>query len=254
MDPLQTQANYTKVCQLLINQGSEALRRVLQTEIRTSPPPSTLDSLLNTHKKSLQKIRYSVINAAQWKLLFPASGSADSNNFDITLLTILLRNICGLPSPAPGWNVMPPAGDTSISADILRIKMFRNEVYGHISSAQLDDTEFETLWQEISQPLIKLGISQQDIDELKEAPLSPEEESYIAKLKKWKESEDELVENVVGLRDEVIKLRTVVENELQMKKKLEHLNPRRKIEALVVEGEDMDIDETNEGNTPLKKR
>ncbi len=62
---------------------------------------------------------------------------------------------------------MPPASDTSISANIVRIKIFRNEVYGHAPSAQLDDTKFETLWQEISKPLIKLGIPQQDIDELK---------------------------------------------------------------------------------------
>ena len=58
MDPLQAKANYSRVCQLLIDKGGDALRRVLQTKIHTSPPPSTLDSLLNAHKKSLQKIRY----------------------------------------------------------------------------------------------------------------------------------------------------------------------------------------------------
>ena len=161
MDQLQAKANFFRVCQLLIDKGSDALRRVLQTKISISPSPSTLDSLLNAHKKSLQKLKYSVINPTQWKLLFPPSGLPDSKNYDITLLTILLRNICGLPSPATGWNAMPPASDTSVSAEILRIKMIRNEVYGHISSARLDDTKFETLWQEISQPLINLGIRQQ---------------------------------------------------------------------------------------------
>ena len=192
MDHLQEKANYSRVCQLLIDKGGDALRRVFQTRINLSPPPSTLDSLLNTHKKSLRKLRYSVINVAQWKLLYPASGPADANSFDISLLTILLRNICGLPSPAAGWNAMPIASDTSVSAEILRIKMIRNEVYGHISTAQLDDAKFETLWREISQPLIKFGIPQQDIDELKQTALSPEEESYIERLKEWKELEDNL--------------------------------------------------------------
>ena len=207
MDPLQAKANYFRVCQLLIDKGGDALRRVLQTRINISPSPSTLKSLLNAHKKSLQKIRYSVINATQWKLLFPPSGSPDSNNFDISLLTILLRNICGLSSPAAGWNVLPPASDTSVSAEILRIKMIRNEVYGHISSAQLGDTKFETLWREISQPLIKLGILQKDIDQLKQTALSPEEESYIEKLKQWKELEDTLCSKLDDIEKEVAKLR-----------------------------------------------
>ncbi len=209
MDPVKAKANYSRVCQLLVDKGGDTLRGALHAK----HPPSTLAAALNANRKTLQKLRYGVINASQWKLLFPASGTPDSNNFDITLLTILLRNICGLPSPPAGWNVMPPAGDTSISANIARIKIFRNEVYGHTPSAQLDDTKFETFWQDISKPLIKLGIPQQDIDELKEAPLSSEEESYIEKLKEWKELEDDLLsklndveEEVVGVKNEVLKV------------------------------------------------
>ncbi len=195
MDPVQCKANYSRVCQLLVDKGGDALRAALHVV----HPPSTLAAALNAYKSVLKKIRYSVINPSQWNLLYPVSGTPDSRNFDVTLLTILLRNICGLLSPATGWNVMPPASDTSISANIARIKIFRNDVYGHTPSAQLDDTTFETLWQEISKPLVKLGIPQQDIDELKEAPLSPEEESYIKKLKEWKELEDDLLSKLNDL-------------------------------------------------------
>ena len=222
MDPVKAKANYSRVCQLLVDKGGDTLRGALHAKHLSS----TLAAALNANRKTLQKLRYGLIKASQWKLLFPASGTPDSNNFDITLLTILLRNICGLPSPAAGWNVMPPTSDTSISANIARIKIFRNEVYGHTPSAQLDDTKFETLWQEISIPLIKLGIPQQDIDELKEAPLSSEEESYIEKLKEWKELEDDLLsklndveEEVVDVKNEILKvgsdvgkLRRIVEN------------------------------------------
>ena len=215
MDPVKAKANYSRVCQLLVEKGGDTLRGALHAK----HPPSSLVAALNANKKTLQKLRYGVINASQWKLLFPASATPDSNNFDITLLTILLRNICGLPSPATGWNVMPPASDTSISANIARIKIFRNEVYGHAPSAQLDDTTFERLWEEISKALIKLGIPQQDIDELKEAPLSSEEESYIEKLKEWKELEDDLLSKlddvereVRGVTNEVFKLRKTVGN------------------------------------------
>ena len=107
---------------------------------------------------------------------------------------------------------MPPAGDTSKSADIVRIRIFRNEVYGHITCAQLDEAKFNTLWQEISQPLIRLGILQNDIDEIKMAPLSPEEESYIKKLKEWKEREDNILSKLSNVENKVSNLETKVEN------------------------------------------
>ena len=50
--------------------------------------------------------------------------------------------------------------------------MFRNEVYGHISqNTKIDDAKYQKLWHEISKPLIRLGISKNDIDEIKVAPL-----------------------------------------------------------------------------------
>ncbi len=209
MDPVKCKANYSRVCQLLVDKGGDALRAALHVV----HPPSTLAAVLNAHTSVLKKIRYSVINPTQWNLLYPVSaGTPDSRDFDVTLLTILLRNICGLPSPATGWNVMPPASDTSISANIARIKIFRNDVYGHTPSAQLDDTKFETLWQEISKPLINLGIPKQDIDELKEASLSPEEESYIKKLKEWKELEDDLLSKLNDLEIGVLKVENQVVN------------------------------------------
>ena len=198
MDPLLAKANFTRICQLLLDKGSEALRRALHAK----HPPATLATALNSHRRSLLGIKYSVIKGPQWDLLYPATGTPDSKKFDITLLTILLRNICNLTPPATGWNVIPAAGDTSMSADIVRIKMYRNEVYGHIASAECDDATFKKLWQEISQPLVRLGIPQQDIDKLKVTPLSPEEEIYIEKLKKCQVF-DERIKGVEILSDYV---------------------------------------------------
>ena len=194
MDPVKAKANFSRICQLLIDKGGDALRRALHAK----HPPSTLAAVLNANKTTLKKIRYSVIKPSQWELLFPISGTPDSNSFDITLLTILHRNICGLRS--------------SISANITRIEILRNEIYGHIPSPHMHDIEFDRLWKEISAPLIKLGIPQQHIDELKESPLSPEEESYTEKLKEWKELEDSLLSKVLNVENELLELRRTVEN------------------------------------------
>ena len=209
MDPSKAKANFSRVCQLLVDKGGDALRITFH-KIHS---PSTLAAVLNSNRHVLQRIRSSVIADKQWELLFPTTGDApDSNNFDITLLTILLRNICNLPRPATGWNTMPLIGDTSTTADIVRIKIFRNDVYGHIANAQLNDSKFENLWQKISKPLIRLGIPQQDIDEIKVAPLSPEEERCIEKLKEWKEREDNILSKLNNVENELSNLRKTLEN------------------------------------------
>ena len=89
MEPLKATANYSRICQLLIDKGGDALRAAFHV---IHPPPS-LAAVLNANKSALKKIRYSVINPSQWKLLFPVSGSPDSKNFDITLLTFSRRYI-----------------------------------------------------------------------------------------------------------------------------------------------------------------
>ena len=172
LDKSKAKENFTRVFHLLLGKATDALRAVLQA----IHPPSTLATVLHANKADLQSLRHGgMITKKQWVLLFPASGAApDSNNFDITLLITLLRNICRLPQPATGWAEMPPAGDTSISADIVRIKHVKDEV-AHKANDQLDDTTFESLWQEISQPLARLGVLQKDIDEIKKGPLCPEE-------------------------------------------------------------------------------
>ena len=221
MDLSKAKAHFSRVCQLLVDKGGDALRAALHA----IHPPPTLAAALNANKSVLQRIRHSVITDYQWNSLFPSSGTPDSHKFDITSLTILLRNICRLPKPVTGWNVMPLAGDTSKSADLVRIKFFRNEVYGHKASAQLDDATFEKLWQKVSKPLIRLGVLQKDIDEIKVAPLSPEEESYIEKLKEWKEREDYILSKLNNVENEVSNLRKTVENMFPSQCKLDEWEP-----------------------------
>ncbi len=168
---LNDQANGSRLSRLLVDKGTQALRAAFDLKHR----PPTLAAVLNASKRKLQALRYKVISASQWKLLYPTSGLPDSQNFDVTLLSVLLRNICGLTAPATGWSDMPPDSDTSVAANIVRIKVYRNTVYAHISNTEIADTEFENLWQKICKALIGLGIPNSDLDELKEAPLSSEE-------------------------------------------------------------------------------
>ncbi len=194
---LQEKANFTRLCRLLVDKGTEALRKTLDA----IHPPANLPAVLNANRKSLLRIKFKVINSHQWDLLFPPSGNPpDSKTFDVTLLTVLLRNICGLPPPATGWNSMPPDTDRSQEANVTRIKLFRNEVYAHVSSTEVDNKTFEKLWQKISKPLDDLNIPQKEIDDLKTCSLAPDEEIYVKKLQDWSINEDDSKHMLADLR------------------------------------------------------
>ena len=185
---LQEKANFTRLSRLLVDKGTEALRITLDA----IHAPANLPAVLNANKATLLRLKPRVINDIQWDLLFPPSGNPpESKTFDVTLLTILLRNISGLPPPATGWNAMPPDTDNSIQANITRIKLFRNQVYAHATSTQVDKTTFDGLWLKISKALIDLNIPANEIDELKTCPLGSKEECYKQSLKEWFLNEEE---------------------------------------------------------------
>ncbi|XP_028416515.1 E3 ubiquitin-protein ligase DZIP3-like [Dendronephthya gigantea] len=185
---LQEKANFTRLSRLLVDKGTQALRN----KFDKIHPLVSLPRLLAANKTSLQKLKPRVINNSQWDLLFPSSGNPpDSKTFDVTLLTVLFRNICGFPST--GWSVMPPDTDRSEQANITRIKCYRNEVIAHVTTTRVDNSTFQFLWKKISQVIVELGVSQSDVDDLKKCPLGPEEEVYVQKLKDWKLHEDECI-------------------------------------------------------------
>ena len=192
---LHEKANFTRLSRLLVDKGTEALRNTFDG----IHSPSNLSAVLSANKTCLLKVKPRVINNSQWDLLYPPSGNPpDSKTFDVTLLAVLFRNICPpLSAPKTGWNAMPVDGDRSTEANIVRIKFFRNEIFAHVTSTQLDSATFQSLWKKVSQALLDLNISQEDIDELKTRPLEPREvceecERYVKILEDWKTIEQKL--------------------------------------------------------------
>ena len=146
-----------------------------------------------------------IINPTQWGKLFPTNPfSVSSSSFDITLLMVLLRNICGLVAPATGWDDLPTATDSSREANIARLKFFRNTLYAHAPHASVDDTTFNSQWRNIRKSLECLGGLQYRtaIDRLETECMDPEtKEHYIELLEQWKKDED----NVKDQLEEVMK-------------------------------------------------
>ena len=149
--------NYARLCRLLVDVSAHILRDTFDKRRPTGDLNAVLSSPpVHAVLQSLRKKR--ILSPFQWVKLYPAIKSAvSSKNFDITLLMVLLRNICGLVRPATGWDTLPPATDTTLEADIVRIKCYRNTVYGHASEASVDDPSFNQYWQDIQGALVRLG-------------------------------------------------------------------------------------------------
>ena len=158
-----------------------------------------------------------IINPTQWGKLFPViPASVSSRDFDITLLMVLLRNICGLAAPATGWDALPGVTDVSREADIARVKYFRNTVYAHAKHASVDDATFNRYWVEIRDTLMWLGgvAYRASIDNLETECMDPDvEDHYKELLRQWKNDED-------NIKDELKQIGTDIKN---LTKKLDDL-------------------------------
>ena len=196
--------NYARLCRLLVDVGSQALRDTFDSFYTLGNLHTFLASgWVHTKLKSLRTKR--ILNPTQWSKLYPAVPSTVSSaNFDITLLNVLLRNICGLSPPGTtgSWDKLPPATDTSREANIVRIKYFRNTVYGHAEKASVDDVTFNNLWQDIQDALVGLGGGTYlaAITTLKTDCMDPDiEEHYKEVLKQWKKDEENIKDQIEEL-------------------------------------------------------
>ena len=179
--------NGTKLMRLILDGGTEALRKVFR-----GIHPGNLQVVLSVNKGILSKIKGRIINQKQWDKLYPFPPKQPGiNEFDITLLCVLLQNICGLSPPGSGWNNMPNVSDHTREADIIRIKLFRNERFGHIPKTAVSIADFKIFWVEISAPLVRLGIDQKEIDRLANEHCSEEEVTRV--LKEWNEYDDKIM-------------------------------------------------------------
>ena len=130
-------------------------------------------------------MRY-VLPEPQRDLVYTAPGLfKESRDFDISLLSLLLKTICQtqLPPLCSGWDRPPSRGDFSSTADIVRIKFYCNDIIHRFHSGESSDAEFCSLWDEIKIVLLRIAshISaetklewEEAINRLRHDPLTPE--------------------------------------------------------------------------------
>ena len=196
-DASEEKTNGTRLARLMIDGGTYALKRFLLSCIS---PPKTLGDVLQTNLRKLENLKKKrVIFDDQWEKLFPPSGDPpDAETFDITLLHLLIRELCNLPAPMAGWHKMPADDDESLQANITRIKCLRNELC-HSHSTGIPNSEFEDKWNKISSSLeaIEVDVYRKKLQSLKNDPIDHDTRRAVEEqVEQWRifqqQDEDEL--------------------------------------------------------------
>ena len=203
----EEKTNGAKLSRLLVDGGTKVLRDIFDSH----HPPACLAADLNANYRILYNLFHRrILNPHQWDKLFPPrSAPPDSNSFDITLLFLLLTNMCGLTCPSSGWHAKPPSSDTSLEANLARVKFFRNVLYGHVTTTGIDTPSFLRHWNEISGVLMALGLDKAEIDRLKAERCG--EEDYLKVLRDWADSEEDIKSQMKELRQSQTETKQIVE-------------------------------------------
>ena len=171
------------------------------------------------------QLKRAKISKAEWDCLYPSTGTfGKSADFDITLTFRLLRTICNLKPPVKGWDSLPSCADHSLEADLARIKYYRNSVYGHNQKMEILESEFCSLWKEISEALLRIAgsISSAKKDEWKKSivkllddPLTPEAQNCVDELDLWYKKDMDVKCAVEQLKDQLQEFNKDVKDKLQ---------------------------------------
>ena len=230
-------ANFQRLTRLLMRGGLALLREVFDAIYPPVNLPVVLGNpAIKTQLQSLRRIR--VLSQTEWDYLYNSSGPGmhgKSADFDISLLCKLLRAICSLTPPATGWDILPNSTDHSLEADLVRIKFYRNKIYGHNHSMEMTNTDFEKLWREISEALLRIASSissakrdewKKSIDKFFHEPLTPYAKECVDELQGWYLMD-------MDTKNKLEKLDTMMEQLQLIQEQMKSEQERRHMEILI---------------------
>ncbi|CAC5404676.1 unnamed protein product [Mytilus coruscus] len=140
--------NYVRISLLLKGICPRGVRLVFDDRF----PPSTLRStLMMNYEKLHELLDKRIVNSNQWKRLFTKDLTciADSQNFDISLMVCLIRNLTSMKHPKHGFDRLPPEKETSQASDLARIKFYKNALVNQDNNT-IDNETFNEAWRTLS--------------------------------------------------------------------------------------------------------
>ena len=186
----QEEEYFQRLCKLLIEEGTEVMRQEFDLII----PPANFPRILRQGRTTLTKLPRNVFTPTMDETLYsraPISYGC-SKHCDISLLMVLFRNLCRLNPPAStgNWTDMPSSNDCSLEADLVRLKLFRNELFAHTKKCSVQESEFQRHWTDISSVILRRGnhvgmVWTNKINDILTNPLSAHGKRWVENLKNW---------------------------------------------------------------------
>lgn len=172
---------FLRLTYLILKIGPEAVRELFDKHI----PSKDLKQKLAKEKGNLQKLKQRrVIYDYQWDILYPSNGTVSSNDFDLALMVLLLRNIVKVNPPTNGWNELPHQHDQSDGAPLATIKYYRNAL-AHTKDCSISPNEFKKTWKDLRKAIVGIGGQKysDEIEKLLTIPLDQSHKDLYSELK-----------------------------------------------------------------------
>ncbi|KAL3889496.1 hypothetical protein ACJMK2_001836 [Sinanodonta woodiana] len=146
--------NHARLCVALVSVCGNAMRDVLRTQV-SAPHTDIYQAILAEKGKLTGRSGRPLLNPNQINVVFPdpqgmKTGTLDQ--FDLSLLHILIRNISAVQAPfITGWGNDPhdQPRDTSLGASVERIRSFKNHITGHSADGKVSRQDLEDYWVKI---------------------------------------------------------------------------------------------------------
>ncbi|XP_056001786.1 uncharacterized protein LOC125653762 [Ostrea edulis] len=198
--------NTNRACRAVLGPCTDGLRDILRHYV----PPHTFPNVIKQNKLNLPRL-----TAVQRDLILPKHGgySGIYDDMDISFLYILLRNITNISPHSKGWGKDPNPHDTSLSANIERIRLVRNRCV-HSCVPSMSNTDFNSIWSTIRSTMVDLDAFlvngnkyEKAVDSLRHESMDPENDlRYEEELRKQVEEDKTTREMVDNLENKMAKM------------------------------------------------
>ncbi|XP_062578446.1 uncharacterized protein LOC134240371, partial [Saccostrea cucullata] len=138
------QQNFVQLGIVCVDEIKLVLKNIFESQIK----PTDLYYVINScselttgrHKLRPEQLRLCSLSPPQ---------IPDYDQFDVSLLYTLIRNLCPNLKPTKGWGKTPDSTDTKIGDDIERLRIFRNDMFAHVESSEVPDPVFLQCWNDL---------------------------------------------------------------------------------------------------------
>ena len=142
--------SFARLCQLMMTVCVDLLRNVLDFYIEPA-------KLLREIGAKFENVK-TMINDEQNDFLSIVfdTGILSSKMLDLSLLYIVIRSTCNIAEPRNGWGLCPETDDTSLAANIERIRVYGIKVLNE--SEDINDTDFLDIWKNLRKNIVETQI------------------------------------------------------------------------------------------------